>query len=188
MKRVLIGLTATFLIGTPAIAQTNLDPERIIMSCRTSAVTMETQISCLEKSLRAALPAVDQPDWANGGSVPDRNNSSARSSGGVIVGNSAKSGGIGAEQVLAEEELSRKRGGQIQMEESVVADFAYNQNDKLIIVLSNGQVWKQRTGDSVDVFLKAGDAPRVIVREGAVSGYRMNFPDLNQTIIVSRIQ
>lgn len=187
MKRVLLGLTASFLISSSALAQSNLDPERIIMSCRTSASTMEAQIACLEESLRTALPMVEQPDWANGGSVPERTRRPVKSSDGVVVRNSAAPGGIGAEQVQVETDPARS-DNEVQSEESIVADFAYNQNDKLIIVLSNGQVWKQRTGDSVDVFLKTGDSPRVVVREGAVSGYRMNFPDLNKTIIVSRIQ
>lgn len=188
MKRVLLGLTASFLISAPALAQSNLDPERIIMSCRTSASTTEAQIACLEESLRTALPMVEQPDWANGGSVPERKRRPSNSSDSVVIRNSAGPSGIGAEQVQVETDDVRVSQNQVQSEESIVADFAYNQNDKLIIVLSNGQVWKQRTGDSVDVFLKTGDAPRAIVREGAVSGYRMNFPDLDKTIIVSRIQ
>jgi len=188
MKRVLLGLLASLAISSPALAQSNLDPERIIMSCRTSAATVEAQIACLEKSLRTALPMVEQPDWANGGTVPERSPRSSMSSDNIVVQNSARPSGIGAEQVQVEENVARSGGRDIQMEESIVADFAYNQNDKLIIVLSNGQVWKQRTGDSVDVFLKTGDAPRAIVREGAVSGYRMNFPDLDRTIIVTRIQ
>jgi hypothetical protein len=188
MKRVLLGLTAFLLMSAPALAQSNLDPERIIMSCRTSAETVEQQVTCLEDSLRTALPMVEQPDWANGGSIVDRSDNTGRSSDGVIVSNSAQPSGIGAEQVQVEQDIEHGDNRLLQREESIVADFAYNQNDKLIIVLSNGQVWKQRTGDSVDVFLKKGDAPKVIVRKGAVSGYRMNFPDLNQTIIVSRIQ
>lgn len=188
MKRVLLGLTVSLLASGSAFAQSNLDPEQIIMSCRTSAATMEAQISCLEKSLRTSLPTANKPDWANGGSVSERNNQATASSGGGVVRNSAGPTGIGAEQVKLEGDDARSSDSNFQVEESVVADFAYNQNDKLIIVLSNGQVWKQRTGDSVDVFLKSGDTPRAIVREGAVSGYRLNFPDLNQTIIVSRIQ
>jgi hypothetical protein len=188
MRRVLLGLTVSFFASTPALAQTNLDPERIIMSCRTSAASMEAQIKCLEESLRTALPMVEQPDWANGGITPEPEQRRSRASGNIIVDNTSAPNGIGAEQVPLEEEVARAVENEIRSEESVVADFAYNQNDKLILVLLNGQVWKQRTGDSVDVFLKTGDTPRVIVREGAVSGYRMNFPDLNKTIIVSRIQ
>ena len=156
--------------------------ERLIMKCRTSAVSQAAQITCLEKTLRDIGPAEPTtPDWAGTKSVLPIDDAAGERSVGTA--------GLGAEQVpLYGEDAQRAKEIRSITETSRVVDFAYTQSGRLIIVLSNGQVWKQRSGDLQTVKLKEGDTPNVLVRKGALSGYRMNFVDLNKTLIVSRLQ
>ena len=170
------------ILPSQALALDNV--ESAIMTCRTSANSTADQVSCLETALRTLVESTGAPDWAGKTTPPTISDSAiitVPTSGAIIAAR-----GIGAEQVSAYREQAQSRGKV--SEQSIVADFAYNQSDRLIIVLRNGQVWKQRTSDLNYVRLKKGDTPQVIVRPGALSGYRMEFPEQNQTITVSRIQ
>jgi hypothetical protein len=156
--------------------------DRVIMKCRTDAITQVEQIMCLEKALRDARSInTATPDWAGTKSAPSVE--------GAVAGSAAGASGLGAEQIpLYGVDAKRAREIRSAKEVSQVTDFAYTQSGRLILVLSNGQVWKQRSGDVQTVKLQEGDTPAVAVRRGAISGYRMDFIDLNRIIIVSRLK
>lgn len=171
----------TFLFGLSFSSSHALDNvETAIMKCRTNANTTLDQVNCLEEALRTMVDSTGKIDWADTETIGTNGNSSPLAS-------STEVRGIGADQVRNNQQDFRTYQNETQ-EQSTVADFAYNQNSRLVLVLSNGQVWKQRTGDVNYVRLKKGDKPRVIVRPGAISGYRMEFLDINETIIVTRLQ
>lgn len=172
-------LSIFVVIAAPANAIDNV--EAAIVKCRAKTNTQAEQVTCLENALRTMVPSTGEPDWGGTQSLP-RNPDQA-----INTTPSTEARGIGAEQIP----LNRDRAAAARTrlnEQSVVADFAYNQSNRLILVLSNGQVWKQRSGDLNTVRLNKGDRPTVIVRPGAVSGYRMEFPEQKQTIVVSRLQ
>jgi len=103
--------------------------------------------------------------------------------------------GIGAEQVVAKQEkqerktkAGRKKQVKKNQESSYVLDFAYTSSGQLILVLGNGQVWAQRKGDNQDVRLTDQEKTPVIIRRGAISGYRIDFTDKRRTIIAERLK
>lgn len=172
-----------FVSFSQAFALDNV--EREIVKCRANADSVAQQVTCLEEALRRMVENTGEPDWASAVAPPPDVDTAIGTTPPPFSNSTTR--GIGAEQIPSNREISRAAQSKIK-EQSVVADFAYNQSDRLILVLSNGQVWKQRTGDLNYVRLKRGDRPAVIVRPGTLSGYRMEFPELGQTIIVSRIQ
>ena len=158
------------------------------MQCRTNALSTGAQVTCLEKALRKVLPAVPKPDWAGTSSLGRSNTNNVAGISSYKIAPAFPSG-IGSEQVaLKGEALEQQRQEYFSAEQSRVIDFAFTQSKQLILILNNGQVWKQRKGDLNTVNLKSGDEPIVSIKRGAVSGYRMHFPQYSRTIGVSRIQ
>ncbi len=163
--------------------------EQVIMKCRVNSVSTEAQVTCLEDALRARLPSAETPNWSGiteDGRMPETSDRAISGSSGQTYPGQVS--GIGSEQVQANQPYDRTQRTPTLTERSTVVDFAYNANSRLILVLSNGQVWKQRDGDIRQVRLKKGDRPEVIVSEGRISGYRMTFPDLDRVITVTRLQ
>ena len=167
------------VIAAPAIAIDNV--EAAIVNCRAKTNTQAEQVTCLETALRKMVPSTGEPDWGGTQSLPGNSEQA------INTTPSTEARGIGAEQIPLNRDEAAAARTRLN-EQSVVADFAYNQSNRLILVLANGQVWKQRSGDLNNVRIKKGDRPTVIVRPGAVSGYRMEFPEYGQTIVVSRLQ
>ena len=182
--------------------------ERAIIKCRTDASSPANQVVCLEKALRSMSVSEGDGNWAGSATPSVQSNSinaplvkaplnkapltKAPLTKAPLATAPAKVAviqprGIGAEQVKAAQNKGLKSSARINVE-AIVADFAYNQSNSLVLVLKNGQVWKQRAGDLNSVRLKKGETPRVIIRPGALSGYRMEFPIQKQTITVSRLQ
>lgn len=179
--RQISAVLAVVLLGSVSSGAKALDNvEAAIIKCRTSANTTMEQVKCLEDTLRIMVESTGEVDWANTDTIGVNTRTAPTSPSSTVQG-------IGSEQVQTQQQDFRSYQTEVQ-EQSTVADFAYNQNSRLVLVLSNGQVWKQRTGDSNYVRLKKGDTPRVLVRPGAISGYRMEFLDMNETIIVTRLQ
>ena len=175
----------------PSIALATDTVEQVIMKCRTNAGSEAAQVTCLEEALRARLPDAPAPNWSGinpDGSAPTQQ-PYVRSTTGSTTYLPNQPTGLGSEQVRLEGAAEEQRREAYETtEQSRVTDFAYNGKGKLIIILANGQVWKQRDGDLRTVKLRDGDSPMAVVRRGAVTGYRMTFPDLDREITVSRLK
>ena len=195
-----MGLGLVGLLSEQASALDNI--ERAIIKCRTSSSTTLDQISCLETALRTHGKSEGKADWVGksapitktpklGGantSIVDAPKESKVAADIPTVTNPATKGRLNVGVLGAEQISSNRREKSLTREESRVADFAFTQAGQMIIVLANGQVWKQNASDLNSVKLAKGATPNVVVRAGKVSGYRMEFPAQKKTLIVSRIQ
>lgn len=176
----------------------------LIDYCQEHSTTPAQRIACLENALHIAIPAGQRA--SSGQARPrasQRQEAPAQNTGedGASTANSDSGGsndyyaspslphGIGAEQVPLEGKARQQaRREYMTSDESTVVDFALNARGKLVLVLNNGQVWKQRGGDVKKVKLSEGETPRVRIKRGAISGYRMDFIDKDRTITVSRVK
>lgn len=103
--------------------------------------------------------------------------------------------GLGAEQVTARQERKTKEGRERRKEreeaEAVrekIADFALTATKKLIIVLENGQVWRQIDGDTQQLNLSRDASYTAEISSGFLSGYELHIPEERRTIRVRRLQ
>lgn len=202
LKPIVISFGLLALLSERAVALDNID--RAIVKCRTNASSTTEHVTCLETALRALGGGnTGEADWVGKASVPSqiqvpqaqapqknyksevRSEVKAESAtvASTAINREVEAQGLGAEQVS----VNRRAKAKLR-EESRVADFAYTQDKSMVIVLNNGQVWKQNGSDLNFVRLNKGGTPNVIVRSGAFSGYRMEFPKQKKTITVSRIQ
>ncbi|MEL6369994.1 MAG: hypothetical protein AAFR03_04655 [Pseudomonadota bacterium] len=103
-----------------------------------------------------------------------------------VAGNAVT--GLGAEQVL------RKRvvNGEIEdkaprQETHAVAEHGRSASGLLLMILENGQVWRQKRSDGVSVRLSKNRPYTVTISDGAVSGYKMKIHQASKTIRVERL-
>lgn len=192
-----LSLGAGALVGFQAahvLAQSpSVDP---IELCREESGDDQERIACLENAIRgllnsarpmAAAPLSDNPSGASA----DGDETQLAEAEPEIE----EPVGIGAEQVRARverttEEGRKKRKERIEEEATTarILDFASNAAGRLIIVLDNGQIWAQRSSDRQRIRLREGETPGVVIRRGALSGYRMHIEDPDLTIVVERLK
>lgn len=171
-----------------AAAQAGDNP---IDHCRDTTETDKERIACLEAAVMGLMSAGKPVAEAD---EPDDDEEEARLAAAEAEAE-PEPAGLGAEQVQRRmeretEEGRKKRKERIEAEafEARLVDFARTGAGRLILVLDNGQVWAQRTGDRQQVRLDESDTPDVKVRHGAFSGYRMELSDPNVTIVVERLK
>ena len=200
-------LTAGFCMIGNAAAQSTIN-DNPIDYCRANSDTDAERIACLEGALSsligistAQIPTEEtlEPDAAPAPDTPQAPVAVAQTPAAPVTEPAQPSielaQGLGAEQVNARAEREddnrkeiRKERQKKQSIEATLVDFAKTGSGKLILVLSNGQVWAQRSGDRTEVRLRKGDKPSVVVRKGSFSGYRMEISKPNRTIIVERLR
>lgn len=97
---------------------------------------------------------------------------------------------LGDEQVEQRQERRKpkkeRKIEQIRRLDARVVDYAYTANQRLLLVLENGQVWIQLSGDVAKPILRKSEGYEVSIRRGAISGYRLNIADV--TIAVERLK
>ena len=177
--------------------------EDAIRACRENTKKAKAQVICLETAMRRMFSGVstvstqDSPAsqvqiHSNVSPAPVRQAGTSMGSRPTAMPTQppAMPKGIGAEQVpLSGERLEYSKKAERKAEPAHVVDFAYyGPEKKLVVVLENGQIWKQPSGDRQSVRLRKGDKPDVLIKRGALSGYRMSFIKANRTIIVRRVQ
>ncbi|PHS27311.1 MAG: hypothetical protein COA84_04795 [Robiginitomaculum sp.] len=199
-----ISLLTMVMMALSAQSGFAADPvDDAIRACRESTRKVKAQVICLETAMRRLFtrPAAVQTQTRSAAHAQARSNVTslpAQQADARAVSRStvmparppAMPKGMGAEQVpLSGKRLEYSQKIERKVEPAHVADFAYyGPEKKLIVVLENGQIWKQPSGDRQSVRLRKGDAPDVLIKRGAVSGYRMTFIKANRTIIVRRFK
>lgn len=97
---------------------------------------------------------------------------------------------LGDEQVFERQERRKPKNErkieQIRQVDSRLIDYAYTANGRLLLVLENGQVWIQLSGDVAKPILRKSGGYEVSIRRGAISGYRLTIADV--TIAVERLK
>ncbi|GAB4533747.1 MAG: hypothetical protein Kow00133_21470 [Amphiplicatus sp.] len=69
-----------------------------------------------------------------------------------------------------------------------VLESGANPFGKAILVLENGQVWRQLDSDNVRLRIPRGVAATAIIKKSALGGYRMTVEPLGRTIRVRRVK
>ncbi len=189
MRFLSLSLFMLFLfIGDRTLAADEAD--NMIIYCEKNSITLEQRIGCLENALRITLPkARKQGRQTQPPSIPQENQENAALSVRKKAEGPLMPQGMGAEQVPLQGKRLEKAKREFRTREgATVVDFALSKNGKLVLVLDNGQVWKQRSADWQTVPLSKGDKPQVEVHRGTISGYRMKFIKQKRTITVSRVK
>jgi hypothetical protein len=68
-----------------------------------------------------------------------------------------------------------------------VREFSYNADDRLTLVLENGQVWRQIEGDRFNLKADPESPHKVRISRGAIGSFNLKVNDLNRTVKVRRI-
>ena len=196
-------LIATGFLGAlaPAYGQSS-DADGPIARCAEQSRTLTEERDCLRMVIRSLMSSggvlIDSPQAANAASdvVEAANEPVTQPTPDIAQAMTAskeqKPAGMGAEQVMARqaraEEKNDVKSKEDKGEATVVVDFAYTPKGQLILVMKNGQVWRQRAGDRQSVRLNDGEQTPVIIRRGALSGYRIDFTEKHRTITVERLR
>jgi len=97
--------------------------------------------------------------------------------------------GIGAEQVIAKtqtrEELREnlKAAGGLQ-----VASYDQVPYERLLVILENGQVWRQIKGDTQKIRVDLKRNQTVDITESSLGGYKLQLNEMRRTVRVERVQ
>jgi hypothetical protein len=99
--------------------------------------------------------------------------------------------GVGAEQVerrlRKEDKLAEAEEAEIEVTAAVV-EYGETALGKALLILDNGQVWRQRDSDRTRIRLSSKQKYTVTIKEGMISGYRIHVNELNRTFVAERVQ
>ena len=97
--------------------------------------------------------------------------------------------GIGAEQVIARNQSAQ--GGQREPEQVRnlrVAGYDKVPYERLVVLLENGQVWRQIKGDTQRIRVNLKRNQTVDISEASMSGYKLRLNEIRRTIRVERVR
>jgi hypothetical protein len=88
---------------------------------------------------------------------------------------------------LPNQKVERNEDGVVEALIANVAEFSYAADERLILVLENGQVWRQTEGDRIN--LKSDpEKPHVVrISRGAVGSFNLKVNESNRTVKVRRV-
>lgn len=153
-----------------------------IAQCRDNAGDDAERIACLENAIRTLQDAglAAAPSEPAETTVADAEDVDAPT-------------GLGAEQVAARQDRKKSPKEKEQDKEDntvtvALNDYAVAANGEYILFLANGQVWRQKSKANARVKLFSGKDYTVIVKKGALSGYRATIKEAKRTFVVERIK
>lgn len=155
--------------------------------CRETSGGKSERIACLE----AAITALMAQRSASAPPVPVPAAPEAMAAAGPAPAEAPPVAGIGAEQV---EKRLRKEDKLAEAEEeetevtAAVVEFGETALGKALLILDNGQVWRQRDSDRNRIRLSAKQQYTVTIKQGMISGYRIHINELGRTFVAERIQ
>ena len=156
-----------------------LDAEATIAQC--AALRSNERIACLEAALRRQAGAAPAP-------APRTAAAETREAmGEPAAAPRAEADGLGAEQVR----MRRVREGseaERRAVEARIIDHAYTALGALVVVLDNGQAWRQGRSDGTEIRLEDGAPYTVRIEAGLLSGYRMRIHEIERIITVERLR
>ncbi len=165
LDRGLLKLVVSALVFFPAgLAAQEIDE---IAICQQAAAP-KAQITCLEEAIRT-LKRQAQNDFA---AAPQSLNAQAPE--------------LGAEQVKNRQ--TRFEPKESQTLTATIAEASYSLRDRLIVILDNGQIWRQSQGGERKLRLSPKRTYEVEIKPGLISGYKMNIKGQNRTIRVERLK
>jgi hypothetical protein len=68
-----------------------------------------------------------------------------------------------------------------------IADYTYNADERLTLVLENGQVWRQIEGDRINLSANPETPHKVRISRGAMGSFNLKVNEMNRTVKVRRI-
>ncbi len=213
--KITISTIALLIAGTGLSISVSAD-EAVIENCRESAKNKKARIACLEDAIRSLSgpePLVSTQAQNSGASIISDDNTQPVnppiSPPIKIAGTERTSEPVtpqvttqpqtqiapspddtfGAEQVERREKRKLKKSDQKPdaVFNANIIKYRINNKGKLIVLLDNGQVWQQRGGDRTKVRLRDDDTYTAKISRGAVSGYRLNIPEIQRTLTVERL-
>lgn len=98
--------------------------------------------------------------------------------------------GLGAEQVNARERREAGQPGPLLAmgAPATITDAAIHGYASLVLALDNGQIWRQLSSDTQRLSADDVVGSTAVVREGAISGYRLELLSFGRTIRVERLR
>jgi hypothetical protein len=140
-----------------------LAQQSVIEQCRDSSSDAQ-RIACLEAALLAKEPAAEKPAT----STP---------------------AGIGAEQVIARNQTRDEVLDALEAANGLaVASYDVVPYERLLVTLTNGQVWRQIKGDTQIIRVDLDRNQTVDIAQSSLGGYKMRLNELRRTIRVERLQ
>ncbi len=193
-KCVSIAAIATAFVSYPAVAQT-INP---IDYCRENAADKDAQIACLEAAVTGLMSRGGAPDteaMAAAAAAPKQSGQAPHEEAPSVAVAEApettepeKPTGLGAEQVMARQTSEDEDDDDKDAITVAIADFAKTNTGRLVIVLQNGQVWRQVEGDTQDLNLSRGRKLTAEVWNSSLGGYKLRITEAKRTIRVRRLQ
>lgn len=186
---VFLAAAAAALCAAGGAAAQSADP---IGYCRENSGGQSERIACLEAAIAALMAqrsASTPPDAADA-AVPPRPGSAGPETMAAAEPPPAVSG-LGAEQVerrlRKDDKLAEADAEQAEVTAAVV-EAGETALGKALLVLDNGQVWRQRDSDRNRIRLSSKQKYTVTIKAGMISGYRIHINELGRTFVAERVQ
>ena len=71
---------------------------------------------------------------------------------------------------------------------ATVSDYSFNPYGKFMVVLENGQIWRQLQGDSGTAHFNKGEKNTVVIERGMLGSYNLTINDSVKTYKVERLK
>jgi hypothetical protein len=88
---------------------------------------------------------------------------------------------------LDNQAVERNEHGMVEAIVVGIAEFSYSADEKLILVLQNGQVWRQTEGERINLRPNPKQPHTARIARGAVGSFNLQINDLNRIVKVRRI-
>ncbi len=97
--------------------------------------------------------------------------------------------GIGAEQVIASTQTSEELRESLEAARGLsVASYDHVPYERLLVILENGQVWRQIKGDTQNIRVDLKRNQTVDITESSLGGYKLQLNEMRRTVRVERIK
>jgi hypothetical protein len=183
----LLVISATVLAGTSAFGQAALP--KSISAC--AAIDDDAKrLACYDSAVSAIDLATAQTMEARKVAAQVRTKAAAEKAeadrvAALAAAEKAKVDNFGAVSVPKTLRPASESAVDIDNLEAAIAEFFYSPSKALIVVLDNGQMWRQKDSESMPP-IRAGD--KVRIQKRMISGFRMTFIRQKRTIDVTRFK
>ena len=177
------------------------DPDLDAIAACASIPASSERLACFDKAIAAiedaadALAAGDAPTSSELASAQARAGDDAGSDDtggdGAVDDRTAAASAVATglpESDFGKERVPVKRPESDPELRAVAVSISRNRRGKYIVVLENGQIWRQISSDTNDLPMRATDGSEVIIKKRALGSYALRIPSAKRSILVSRLK
>lgn len=194
MRALLSGLAVIFILAAPAMAQTGDEAVASVLACE-AVKGSKARLNCIE----AALPAL-RAAYSGAVALAAERAEAARQ---AAATEAKEEFGLSPKQTASTDEFERDAFGEsdlaaanrdheddeVKSVAGAALEIGKNNRGKIFVILDNGQVWRQVSGDSSSpYFPKTVEGLPVTIKKGALGSYFVKIGKAKDAFRAERIK